>query len=169
MTLLLGFNMGFSQTQYEIDSLLTALTGTENSKGIRNTEQAEKIISYHEKALPILAEFFIDSTETNIKSDCHSRHLTKGELAIIMADHIDRMPYAILTGVRNCILEFCPNNSNLIEHYLPSINDDGFSNFKQKYLSWLSEEWIEQVKGKKRRERKKIINEWKESDNKQRL
>ena len=161
LTLFLNLNLSYSQTEFEIDSLLTGIAETENSSEIIKTEQAEKIIAFGEKSLPILAELFTDSTQTKVKSECNSRNLTKGELAIIMADQIDRMPYALLTGVQNCLLEFCPNNPNLIEYYLSSINRDGFSKFKDKYISWLSEDWIKRVKGKERRERKKIINEWK--------
>ena len=161
LTLLLNLNLSFSQTKSEINSLLNGIVETENSKGIIKTEQAKKIIAFGEKSLPILAEFFTDSTQTRIKSECHSRNLIKGEIAIIMADQIDRMPYALLTGVQNCLLEFCKDNPNLIEYYLPWINRDGFLNFKEKYISWLSGEWIKIVKGKERCERKKIINEWK--------
>ena len=161
LTLFLNLNLSFSQTKSEIDSLLNGIVETENSKEITKNAQAIKIVAFGEKSLPILAEFFTDSTQTKIKSECHSRNLTKGEIAIIMADQIDRMPYALLTGVQNCLLEFCKDNPNLIEYYLPWINRDGFLNFKEKYTSWLSGEWIKNVKGKERRERKKIINEWK--------
>ncbi len=161
LTLLLNLNLSYSQTESEIDLLLIGIAETENSKGIIKTEQAEKIIAFGEKSLPILADFFTDSTLTKVKSECHERNLTKGEIAIIMADQIDRMPYALLTGVQNCLLEFCKDNSNLIEYYLPWVNRDGFLNFKEKYISWLSGEWIKNVSGKKRRERKKIIKEWK--------
>jgi len=161
LTILLNLNLIFSQTESEIDSLLSGIAETNNSKEIIKSKQAEKIIAFGEKSLPILAELFTDSTQTKVKSECNSRNLTKGELAIIMADQIDRIPYALLTGVRNCLLEFCKDNPNLIEYYFPWINRDGFLNFKEKYTSWLTGEWIKNVKGKERRERKKIINEWK--------
>lgn len=64
-------------------------------------------------------------------------------------------------GMRNCLLEFCENNPNLIEFYLDWINRDGVLNFKDNYINWLSKDWIKRVKGEKRRERKKIIREWK--------
>ena len=119
LTLFLNLNLSFSQTKSEIDSLLNGISEIENSKQIIKTEYADKIIAYGEKLLPILAEFFTDSTLTKVKSECHSRNLTKGEIAIIMADQINQMPYALLTGVRNCLLEFCKDNPNLIEYYLP--------------------------------------------------
>lgn len=65
------------------------------------------------------------------------------------------MPYFVLTGMQNCLLEFCENNPNLIEYYLPWINRDGVLNFKDKYINWLSKDWIKRVKGEKRRERGK--------------
>ena len=161
LSLLLNLNLSFSQTKSEVEYLLDGITKTENSKEIIKTEQAKKIITYGVKTLPILAEFFTDSTLTKVKSDCHKRNLTKGEIAIIMADNVDRMPYAHLTGIRNCLLEFCEYNPNLVEYYLPWIIQDGLSNFKDKYINWLSGDWIKRAKGKSRRERKMIIKEWK--------
>ncbi|WP_405568950.1 hypothetical protein [Winogradskyella sp. Asnod2-B02-A] len=137
LTILLNLNLSFSQTESEIDSLLNGISKTENSIGIIKTKQAEKIMAFGEKSLPILAEFFTDSTLTKIKSECHNRNLTKGELAIIIADRIKGMPFALLTGVQNCTMEFCKNNPNLIEYYLPWIEKDNGKSFKEKYISWL--------------------------------
>ncbi len=162
LTLLLNINLSFSQTRSMINLLLKGISEIEDSKEIINTKQAEKIIILGEKSLPYLVGFFSDSTQTRVKSECHDRNLTKGEIAIIMADQIDRMPYALLTGVQNCLFEFCENNSNLIEYYLPWINSDGVYKFRNKYINWLSEDWIKEVKGKERREREKIINGRKE-------
>lgn len=164
LLLLLNLNLSFSQTKSEIDSLLNRISKTENSKQIIKTEEAKKLIALGEKSLPILADFFSDSTLTKVQSECHGRNLTKGEISIIMADQINRMPYALLMGVQNCLFEFCEGNSNLIEYYLPWINRDGFIKFKENYISWLSHDWIKDVKGKKRRERKKIIDTWKNTN-----
>ena len=100
LTILLNLNLSFSQTESEIESLLKGISKTENSIGIVKTKQAEKIMTFGEKSLPILAEFFTDSTLTEIKSECHNRNLTKGELAIIIAVRIEGMPFALLTGVQ---------------------------------------------------------------------
>ncbi|WP_179320722.1 hypothetical protein [Winogradskyella helgolandensis] len=137
LTILLNLNLSFSQTESEIDSLLNEISKTENSIGIIKTKQAEKIMAFGEKSLPILAEYFTDSTLTKIKSECHNRNITKGELAIIIADRIKGMPFALLTGVQNCTMEFCKNNPNLIEYYLPWIEKDNGKSFKEKYISWL--------------------------------
>jgi hypothetical protein len=137
LTILLNLNLSFSQTDSEINSLLNGISKTENSIGIVKTKQAEKIMAFGEKSLPILAEFFTDSTLTEIKSECHNRNITKGELAIIIADRIKGMPFALLTGVQNCTMEFCKNNPNLIEYYLPWIEKDNGKSFKEKYISWL--------------------------------
>ena len=96
------FNFGLSQTKTEIDSLLNEIAKTENSKEIINTNEGKKFIEYGWKLLPMLSEFFIDQTETNVKSECVGRNLTKGEIAIIMADRIEGMPYGKLTGIQNC-------------------------------------------------------------------
>ncbi len=136
--LVVNQNLALSQTEMEIDSLLDGIAKTENSKGIIKTVQAEKILSYGESSLPILTGFFTDSTTTKVYSECQARHLSKGELAIIMADGIDRMPYFRITGMQNCLLTFCEDNPNLIEYYFYAINRDGISNFQIKYQDWLA-------------------------------
>ncbi|MCW0493585.1 hypothetical protein OKE73_10695, partial [Riemerella anatipestifer] len=136
--LVLNQTLSFAQTKSEIDLLLNGIAKTGDSKKIRKTEQAQKIISYGEKSLPILADFFTNSTLTNVKSECQKRNLTKGEIAIIIADQIEKMPYALLTGVQNCLLEFCENNPNWIEYYFGWIKNDGIERFKEKYTDWLT-------------------------------
>ncbi|WP_159948922.1 hypothetical protein [Polaribacter septentrionalilitoris] len=137
LIIVLNLNLSFSQTKSEIDSLLNGISETENSKEIRKTEQAKKIIAFGENSLITLAEFFTDSTLTKVKSECQERNLTKGEIAIIMADQIEFMPYAALTGIQNCLLSFCENNPNLVEYYFWEIKRDGVENFQKKYVDWL--------------------------------
>lgn len=138
ITFILIFNFGLSQTKTEIDSLLNEISKTENSKEIRNTNEAKKFVDYGWKILPILSDFFTDQTETNVKSECVSRNLTKGEIAIIISDAIEGMPYAKITGVQNCTLTFCEKNLNLIEYYLDFIKSDGIEKFQTKYNLWLA-------------------------------
>jgi hypothetical protein len=135
LSLLLG--KSFSQSKKEVDSLLSEVNEIENSKYIASSEAAKKIIAYGDKALPLLASFFRDSIITNVKSDCQSVLLTKGEVAIIIADRIELMPYALLTGIQNCLLTFCENNPNLIEYYLDAIRRNGVQLFERKYSDWL--------------------------------
>jgi len=137
LIILLSFNFGFSQTKSEINLLLNTISKTENSINLINLKESQIILDYEDRVLLILSGFYLDSTLTNVKSTCHNRNLTKGEIAIILADHIKQMPYALLTGVQNCLLEFCENNPNFIEFYLPWIEEDGGTLFKQKYLNWL--------------------------------
>lgn len=160
--LLLNFNLGFSQTESEIDSLLIGIAETKNSKEIIKTVQAEKIKAFGEKSLIILAEFFTDSTMTKVKSECYNRNLTKGEIAIIMADIIESMPYFTVTRIQNCTLTFCENNPNRIEYYFSINNYLNNKVFKERYIEWLfSEDRLKRVKGKDRKKRKKILTEWK--------
>ena len=137
-TVLLHFNSSFSQTKSEIELLLNEIAKIENSTQIIKTEQTQEILAYGEKSLPMLAELFTDSALTTITSECNNRVLTYGELAIIIADSIKRTPYAFLTGVQNCTLEFCENNPNLIEYYFHWIEKDGGKLFKEKYINWLN-------------------------------
>ena len=158
LTLFLNLNLSYSQTESEIDSLLTGIAETENSKGIIKTEQAEKIKEFGEKSLIVLAEFFTDSTLTKVKSDCHNRNLTKGEIAIIIADRIEGIPYFTVFRIQNCTLTFCENNPNRVEYYLGGNNEI----IQERYMEWLySKDRLKNVKGKDRKKRKRIINEWK--------
>tara|TARA_B100000795_G_scaffold264965_1_gene246159 strand:+ start:772 stop:1278 length:507 start_codon:yes stop_codon:yes gene_type:complete len=158
LIIVLNLNLSYSQTKSEIDSLLSGISETENSIGIVKTKQTEKIMVFGEKSLSILAEFFTDSTLTKIKSECNNRNLTKGELAIIIADRIEGMPFALLTGVQNCLLEFCKNNPNLIEYYLPWIKKDGGKSFKEKYINWLAS-YDRKSKSERRKEKRKLKRE----------
>ena len=126
-----------SQTRHDIDSLLSEISKIENSKYVSANSAAIKLFSYNDKALKFLTTYFEDTTRTNVKSDCQNFFLKRGELAIIVADTIERMPYALLTGIQNCLLEFCENNSNLIEYYLDAIRRDEIQVFTRKYFDWL--------------------------------
>ncbi|AUC80755.1 hypothetical protein [Lacinutrix sp. Bg11-31] len=158
LTILLNLNLSFSQTESEIDLLLNGISKTENSKEITKTEQSKKIIAFGENSLKTLAEFFTDSTLTKVKSECQERNLTKGEIAIIIADRIEGMPYFIVTGVQNCTMEFCENNPNLIEYYLPWIEKDGGKLFKEKYINWLAS-YDRKSKSERRKEKRKLKKE----------
>ncbi|MGH1383757.1 hypothetical protein [Kordia sp.] len=162
LTLLLNFTFSISQTKTEIDSLLNRITKTENSKEIIDNVDAKRVIAYGERSLMILANFFVDTTLTKVKSECNDGYLTKGEIAIILADRIERMPYFTVTRIQNCTLTFCKNNPNLIEYYFSSNNFLNNKVFQNRYIEWLySKDRLKEVKGKARRERKKLLKEWK--------
>ena len=165
--LILITNFCFAQSKTEIDSLLNIIAETKDSKEITKTEQAKTLIEYGWKILPNLADFFIDSTETEVKSGCIERNLNIGELAIIIADRIEGMPYSKVTGIQNCLGTFCEKNLNFIEYYLDFIKRDGIKVFQTKYNQWLlSEERIEYkpiFDFKSQAERKKIIKEKKKA------
>ncbi|NEV95064.1 hypothetical protein G3567_13045 [Psychroflexus sp. YR1-1] len=170
LTLIIGIlisSFGFSQSKSEIENLLDGISKIENSKEITETEEAEKLIEYGWRILPTLAEFFTDQTLTNVKSECQDRILNKGELAIIMADRIEGMPYFTLTGMQNCILTFCENNPNLVEYYLPAILAQGTLEFQKKYNEWLASDdridWTPLLTYESKKERRKIIRERKKA------
>ena len=165
--LIFTFNFGLSQTKTEIDSLLNEIAKTENSKEIINTNEGKKFIEYGWKLLPLLSDFFIDQTETNVNSECVGRNLTKGEIAIIVADRIEGMQYFRLTKIQNCTLTFCEKNLNLIEYYLDAIKRDNVEEFKARYIEWLESneriEWISVHKFATEKERKNKIKELKKA------
>ena len=106
-------------------------------KKLQKLYKAQGIIGLGKNSLLNLASFFTDKTLSQIKSECNKRYLTKGEIAIIMADQIQFMPYAKLTGIQNCTLSFCKDNPNLVEYYLDAIENTGVEVFQKKYIDWL--------------------------------
>ena len=170
LTLIIGIlisSFGFSQSKSDIKILLDGISKIEDSKEITQTEQAEKLIKYGWRILPTLAELFTDQTSTNIKSECHDRILNTGEIAIIMADRIEGMPYARVTEIQNCTLNFCKKNANLIEYYLPYIKNNGIKKFQKNYMDWLASDdridWTPLLTYGTKKEQRKIIRERKKA------
>lgn len=135
--IVLNINLSFSQTKIEINTLLVEISNTEKSEKITTTRPAKQIEQFGTSALIVLADFFKDKTTTKVYSDCLERNLTKGEIALIVADRIQGIPYAKLTGVQNCLMEFCENNPNRIEYYFPWIEDKNES-FTKAYVEWIN-------------------------------
>ena len=156
-------NFGFSQTKSEISTLLEGISKTHNSKDIEKSNDAKKIMNFGWQILPMLSEFFNDQTSTNVKSDCIGRSLNKGEIAIILADRIEGMPYAKVTGIQNCTLTFCDQNKNFIEYYLPFIKNNGVEKFQVNYQNWLKSDeridWTPYLTNKSKKELVKIKKE----------
>lgn len=126
----------YAQKGQDVEQNFTEILNTKNSKEIVKSTGFKYIQKhYGGKALVHLAKFFDLPTKTNVFSDCQNRFLTKGEVAIIVADRIEMMPYFNLTGIQNCILSHCENNSNLIEYYFPQITS--YSEFQKKYYQYL--------------------------------
>jgi len=128
----------FAQSKQEVDKLLGDIYKTGNSKNIITNASTKKLKAYGSKLLPTITTYFGDTSTTGIRSDCQDRFLNKGEVAIIMADHIEPMPYYTVTGIQNCILDYCKGNPNLIEYYLWAIKRDGVLLFQKRYTIWLS-------------------------------
>jgi hypothetical protein len=156
-------NFGFSQTKSEISTLLEGISKTHNSKDIEKSTDAKKIMNFGWQILPTLSEFFTDQTPTNVKSECIGRNLNKGEIAIILADRIEGMPYSKVTGMQNCTLSFCDQNRNFIEYYLIFIKNKGVEKFQINYQNWLKSDeridWKPYLSNKSKKELVKIKKE----------
>jgi hypothetical protein len=126
-----------AQVQSDINALLIGLSG--QSENITKDTSVIKLISKGEKLLPALSKKFTDSTKSLVFSKCASRFLTRGEIAIIIADHIEGMPYFTLTGLQNCTLDMCKDNPNFVEYYLDFIKLRGMTaTFQKRYNEWLN-------------------------------
>lgn len=133
-------NLSFAQSRVEIENLFDEVCKVEDSKNIIKSESAMKISSYNESALNILTDFFTDNSKTKVYSVCLKRKLNRGEVAIILCDRIEIMPYFKLLGIQNCIFSFCKDNPNFVELYLDIIKKQPVSKFKEKYIEWLHSE-----------------------------
>jgi hypothetical protein len=128
-----------AQDQSTIESIITEISKeVDSSQSIIKNEHAKKIISYGVDVIPTLTELYTDSSPTKIYSSCLDRFLNKGEIAIILTDRIERMPYYIVTRIQNCTMDFCENNPNHIEYYFGYIQRDGLNLFKQRYVTWFN-------------------------------
>ena len=138
LTIFLAPVIATGQSKNEIDSLITLLTSVNDSRELVNQSASERFVELGEDALEPLALTFTDSTLTDVYSECQNRKLKRGELAIIMADRIELMPYYTITGIQNCLLTFCEDNPNLIEYYLTDTERLGVEEFQTRYLAWLN-------------------------------
>ncbi len=91
---------------------------------------------------------FCDKRKSSIYSDFQDFQLNRGEIAIIMADLIEGMPYFLVTGIQNCLLTFCPNSKNNIESYLSAIRRDDGESFNRKYDEWFNSKELKKEKEK---------------------
>lgn len=136
----------YGQSKVEIENLLTDVCKVRNSKDIIRNESAMKISDYQEDALNVLPEYFTDNSKTEVYSECLKRKLNRGEVAIILCDRIEIMPYFELVGMHNSAFLFCKDNPNFVEPYLNIIKKQSPKNFKEKYVEWLHSEERENSK-----------------------
>jgi len=137
---LLIVNIGVNaQSNNEVEKLLLTIgKETKNSKAIISNKSAQKIMDYDIKVIPFLIHFFSNQVKTKTYSECQERNLTIGEIAIILVDRIEMMPYHTVTGIQNCMLSFCEDNENLIEYYFRWNDDKSLLEFIRKYKVWFS-------------------------------
>ena len=109
-----------------------------NSEDIIKDSFANKIIVAGTNNLKELSSNFVDSSVSKVYSKCTNRFLQKGEVALILADHIKRIPYFSLIGLQNCTFETCEKNPNTVEYYLEFMKSRGMlKDFHLRYNKWL--------------------------------
>lgn len=140
IVLIVYVNFAYCQSKSEIEDLLIEVSKVPDSKDIIKNQSALKISDYHDEALNILPDFFTDDTKTNVYSKCLKRKLTKGELAIILCDRIEIIPYFELINMRNFALSFCKDNPNFVEPYLDIIKKQSVKKFQERYVQWINSE-----------------------------
>jgi hypothetical protein len=153
-------SIGFAQSDL-IDQLKKQQWSVTQSEKIIDDPLAKKIIAEGEKNLFALAQLFTDTKETSIFSKCHNRNLRVRETAVILADHINRIPNFPIFQIQNCTMESCENNPNHIEYYLQYL-PHRYLEIQNRYLTWLvdRDRW-RYKKGKDRKRTKELVKEWK--------
>ena len=166
---LFNLNSLVGQTESEFKILLNQIGETKKSTKIYKTKQTKKIVSYGKESLPILAKFFTDSTSTNVFSECYGKgysiedkkairiningNLSIGEVAILIAHHIEYMNLMKIMGTHSCAPFTC-KKFNGVESDLPFINEFGINRFKNKYEDWLNSkkrsDWLNLISKKSR-------------------
>ena len=126
----------FGQADQRVDAVIRQLTG--QSENIIKHSAAKALIAEGKALLPVLSARFTDNTVSQVYSKCVGRYLKRGELAMILADHIENLPYFTVIGLQNCTLESCDNNPNFVEYYLDFIQKRGsVRTVQKKYNEWL--------------------------------
>ena len=124
----LHFTYSFGQKKLELSDLFL-----KTSKEVVNTKEIganKNIIVFSENkqnSIKFLIEEFTNTKSTKVYSDCLKRNINLGELAIIIVDKIEPMPYLKLTAIKNAeekSKQYC-KSGNVIEFYLNQISMEG--------------------------------------------
>lgn len=115
------------------NSLLSLSKEIAVSDSIGLSKSGRKLINSGTEILRVLQLSFTDSTITKVYSNPNHRYLSKGELAILVADKIKSIPIARVVGVQQCTPPFDSD----IESYLERISDNPEA-FTSKYNEWRS-------------------------------
>ena len=148
-----------SLIQQLVDQKLTVT----QSEHIIQDPLSKKIIEGSEKNLFQLANLFSNNTETTIFSKCHNRKITIGEVAIVLADKIEGIPYFVVFRIQNCTMSSCDNNPNFVEYYFSSHLRT--LQAKERYINWLlfdKSRWKDK-KGKGRKQSKEFVKQWRKA------
>ena len=136
---LVSFN-SYSQTNEEIEHLLNEILLVEgNYDDLIESKQANLLVSYGKDILPKLVFFFTSTEISKLKLNCFKSNLTKGEIAIIIAEKIESIPkFEIKLPYGDYLFGRCKGNPNWIDDNLPRIRIGGVEQFIQKYNEWLN-------------------------------
>lgn len=137
--LILGSNLVFGQSKKEIENLLIDVCNVSDSRDIIRNKSTMQISDYQE-SLNILPDFFTDDSKTEVYSKCLKRNLNRGEVAIILCDRIEIIPYFKLIKLQEVGFLLCKNNPNFVEPYLDIIKKQSIKTFQEKYIKWLDSE-----------------------------
>ena len=84
------------------------------------------------RIIPSLITVLTDTTKTSIIDKCTGKYFTMGQLAYILIDNIERIPFALVTGISADVIRGC---SYLADGVLYYVRYDG-SKFQVQYRAY---------------------------------
>ncbi len=129
-----------AQTQdTPIFDYLCQLENDLDSKSIQYNTSLCQIIIETQDPLMLIQELE-NHDPSRVYSTCVSRYLTYAEVALIVMEHIEPIPYFAALGIQNCTRVKCPGNSNLIEYFFAYWGDYNYEYLLRKYRHYLTSE-----------------------------
>ena len=153
LPILLSFALVGQDSSTPICDCLARLEQELDSKKIKDHPCLQRIIGQVKD--PVLLIDDLDNVDSSlVYSHCKSRPLTFGEVALIIMERIEHIPYATALGIQNCTHAHCEDNSNLIEYFFSYWDDYTYDYLFDEYRNYLQsvrrQEFIEYWKNRDR-------------------
>ncbi len=149
----LSFGLDGQDSSTPVCDCLARLEQELDSKEIKDHPCLGRIIGQVEDPLLLIND--LDNVDSSlVYSHCKSRYLTFGEVALIVMERIEHIPYATALGIQNCTHAHCEDNLNLIEYFFSYWDDFTYDNLFDEYRDYLHssrrQEFIEYLKNRDR-------------------
>lgn len=149
-SLVVSFSLQGQASSTPICDCIAQLEQELDSKEIKEISCLKQLIARIEDPIFLIDD--LDNVDSSmVYSQCKSRHLTYGEVAFIIMEHIEPIPYSMALGIQNCTHAHCADNANLIEYFYTYWDTYTYDYLFGKYFEYLHSE-----------ERKEFVSDMKE-------